>query len=143
MADEFSNDDLIFAGRGSLCEYIDRKRYKIIRFSGTLEMRDWEFLADLYTFMKGVDGACVLDLSPMTGFDATLYTVLVWARILRGLRGTLFLAVAPEEIEARLRLAGIHKWLPIIRDLSIFDEISAKRPTPEAKSKSKGVQAAA
>ena len=114
-------DELIFAGRGTLCESFGAYKYKVIRFSGPVLNRDWEFIRDdLYPFLKALQGACVLDLSEMPDFDATLYTVLIWMRVLAAGRSVRFLVVAGEEVEARLKAAGVGKWVPIIRDIAVF-----------------------
>ena len=120
MTAEQIKDELIFAGRATLCEYIEGHKFKLIRFSGSVFNRDWEFVRDLYSFLKCVQGACVVDLSLMPDFDATLYTILIWMRILSAGRNVRFLIVATEEVEARLKAAGVGKWMPIIRDISVF-----------------------
>lgn len=120
MAEEQAKDELIFAGRATLCEYIEGHKCKLIRFTGSVLIRDWEFVRDLYGFLKTVQGACVVDLSEMPEFDSTLYTIFIWMRILSAGRNVRFLIVANEDVEVRLRAAGVGKWMPIIRDVSLF-----------------------
>ncbi len=120
MSAQQISDEMIFAGRAVLCEYIIYPKFKMIRFSGSVYNRDWEFVRDLYTFLKGVRGACVVDLTAMPDFDATLYTVFIWMRILSADRIVRFLIVATPEVEARLKASGVGKWMPIIRDISVF-----------------------
>ncbi len=142
MVAEQTKDELVFAGRATLCEYIETSRYKVIRFSGSVLIRDWEFVRELYGFLKTVEGTCLLDLSEMPEFDSTLYTIFIWMRILAASRKVRFLVVAGDEVGARLKAAGIGKWTPIIPDISVFlralanlterDDASAPSPMPPA-----------
>ena len=118
---------MIFAGRATLCEYIETHKYKLIRFSGPVLNRDWEFVRDLYGFLKGLQGPCVVDLSEMPDFDSTLYTILIWMRILSAGRPVRFLVVAGGQVEARLKASGVGKWMPIVSDLSVFSRLAAGR----------------
>ena len=127
MDTEAAKDELIFAGRATICEYIETNKYKMIRFSGPVLNRDWEFVRDLYGFLKGLQGACIVDLSEMPDFDATLYSILIWMRILAASRSVRFLVVAGGGVEARLKASGVGKWMPIISDLSVFSRMAAKR----------------
>ena len=127
MTPEQTKDELVFAGRATICEYVEGHKCKLIRFSGPVLNRDWEFVRDLYPFLKTIQGACVVDLSEMPDFDSTLYTVLIWMRILSAGRTVRFLIVANGEVETRLRAAGVGKWMPIIRDASVFHRLMGER----------------
>ncbi len=129
MTGDKLSEEIVFAGRATICEYVVSRRFKMMRFTGPIHIRDWEFVCDLYGFLKTIQGPCVVDLSLVPDFDSTLYAIFIWMRILSAGRGVRFLVVANEAIEPRLRAGGVGKWLPIIRDVSVFERMLAGRDT--------------
>ncbi len=131
MTDSNCSDELLLKTKRLRLEFSQYGDLAALRFTGIVVAEDWRALRPLFHHINGLSGACILDLTDVLLFDSTLYSLLVWVRLARQVRGTRFAIVAGEAAGHRLNLAGIGKWLPILHSLSEA-RAALLTPPPEA-----------
>ncbi|MEI6559948.1 MAG: hypothetical protein WCO00_16220 [Rhodospirillaceae bacterium] len=99
------------------CDGREEAEVTTFRFAGAILAEDWRAIRALYSPLTGISGGgCLLDLLAVTGFDSTLYSLLVWTRLTRERHGTRFAVLAGPAVRHRLSHAGIGRWLALSSD---------------------------
>lgn len=104
-------DELVFVGRNAICDYIESDEARTIRLSGCVLLKDIKDFGPLYKFMNKLSGDIIFDIRDVSEFDSIMYTILIWIRLFRSIRGLSSTLHVQETVAKRLTLSGVNQWV--------------------------------
>ncbi len=112
-SDATYRDELVFAGRNAICDYVERDDIRTIRLSGCVLLKDIKDYGPLYKLMNNLSGDIILDFCDVSEFDSMMYTILIWVRLFSSIRGLSCTLHVREGAAKRLTLSGVNQWVEL------------------------------